>query len=195
MNEFLQLGNFTSRKYIFLLLFLLFTTTLPAWSQDLMETATEISIPTKENTPENIIDTNDQNLTLIEDFYANQASLARSYDYELLNQKKRYLKWSNDVKIFSFGLTLGIVFTGGFLAVKYHWSLGWYIPVTTAIAVGGCIGALQWAKYYAKKASAIQLSPIYSYSISESVSVSALALQELWNPGKLGFGVGITKSF
>lgn len=182
-------------KYKLLLLILLVTTTLPAWSQDLMDPETEISIPTDENTPKITIDSDDQNLTLIEDFYANQASLARSYDYELLNQKKQYLKWSKDVKIFSFGLTLGIVFTGGFLAVKYHWSLSWYIPVTTAIAVGGCIGALQWSKYYAKKASAIQLSPIYSYNISESVSVSALALQELWNPGKLGFGVGITKSF
>lgn len=132
---------------------------------------------------------------LIREFYSKQNSLTRSYDYELLNLKKKYEKWSKDITIFGYGLTLGIEFVGGFLANKYNWSLGWYIPTATIIVCGGIYGVSKWSNYYSQKANAIQLSPLYSLSLNDTFSIHALCISNTSVISGFGVGLGFTSKF
>lgn len=132
---------------------------------------------------------------LICDFYSKQNSLTRTYDYELLNLKKKYEKWSKDITIFGYGLTLGIEFVGGFLVNKYHWSLGWYIPTATIIVCGGIYGVIKWSDYYSQKANAIQLSPLYSLNLNDTFSIQALCISNTSVISGFGVGLGFTSKF
>ena len=134
-------------------------------------------------------------LNLIRDFYSKQNSLTRTYDYELLNLKKKYEKWSKDITIFGYGLALGIDFVGGFFANKHHWSLGWYVPAATIIMCGGFYGIAKWSEHYSQKANAIHLSPLYSLNLNDTFSIQALCISNTSVISGYGVGLGFTSTF
>lgn len=134
-------------------------------------------------------------ISLIEDFYANRASLNRSYEYELLNKQRKYLSWSKDIKILGYGVTLACLGVASAFAVTNHWSLSWYLPTATAIGCGIIIGSLKWSQYYQRKAGAIEFLQIATVEINKSLSMAAYTLSGREMVRQPGIGIGLTANF
>lgn len=153
-----------------------------------------------ETNPSNTIatDTLVQPQSLINDFYANQTSMARSYDYELINKKKKFTKWGKDINNLAFGFAMGMGVFCGILADKYHishWDLAWYIPSCAAVIGGGFYGLIMLERSYERKAEAIQVAPVASYEVGGGVSLQALTLSDRNRRENFGLGIGVTAKF
>lgn len=136
-----------------------------------------------------------QSPDLISSFYEGQASLARTYDYELINRQKKYNKWSKDLQNLGVAISVAASIGGGLLAASFDWSPAVYIPCASAVAVGGIFGFLKWAQYYQRKAEAIQVAPVAEYEVGGGVSVQALTLSDRNRRENFGLGIGVTAKF
>ena len=94
---------------------------------------------------------------LTEQYYQSQTFLTHSYDYELVNRKRRLQKQASDVNAIGSSLTSIVSLFGGMIASNAGWKEGVYIPSAVILELGGIWGLSVWSRHIQEKADEITL--------------------------------------
>lgn len=102
-------------------------------------------------------------LAFYKSYFDNSDILVRSYNFELINKKKRLNMWSNEVTIFGFTALFGIISLGSWLGVNNDWSVWVTVPVETVVGIGTLWGFIAWGNNLKKRSDAILVADVPVY--------------------------------
>ena len=95
-------------------------------------------------------------------FYYDQNIVDRSYDYELINKKRKIEMWAREVDNMGAILPLAIVLVDVVLVIENEWNLWINIPCTAALSGAVGYSFYKWGQNIKKRADAIEVSPMIS---------------------------------
>lgn len=126
--------------------------------------------------------------------YLETNSMDRSYNYKLLNKKRKLLRMSKDVETFSYLCGLGAMLGVFAIADDKNWSEWIITPCGMIGFFAVTIPLNMWSKNLEKKANAIDVSTAYILPIDKSFSVGVSHFRNK-NDYAHSIGIGIKKTF
>lgn len=126
--------------------------------------------------------------------YLETSSMVRSYDYKLLNKKRKLQRMSNDIATLSFLCGMGAMIGVSAIANEKNWSYWITIPCGTIAFCAVTIPLNAWSEKLEKKANAIDVSTAYILPINKSFSVGVSHFRNK-NDYAHSIGIGIKKTF
>lgn len=126
--------------------------------------------------------------------YLETNSMDRSYDYKLLNKKRKLQRMSKDVTTLGFLCSIGVMVGVSVIGVEKNWSDWITIPCSSIAFFAITLPFNAWSEKLEKKANAIDVSTAYILPIDKSFSVGVSHFRNK-NDYAHSVGIGIKKTF
>lgn len=130
--------------------------------------------------------------SLVNDFYATSFNWERSFNYELINKKRRLEMRAGEIMTLGWVCGMAVMFVNGYLAVDYEWNLWVDIPCATVLVMGTMGAFFYWSNQVDKKAQAIDINGLASVPVGDKYSFELVSYQFDNNNQHKSLGIGLT---